>query len=110
MSFLFSKSYKVPILVNPKTIPTPRICPKAIAPTNAGMLSGKPGILGPTKGCLTFKASNTANTQLALIIAPTVGLHTGVAGTVEAVSKIDEIKFCLLCHTNQAVCSELTDN
>jgi AhpD family alkylhydroperoxidase len=30
-----------------------------------------------------------------------VGFHTGVAGTVEAVSKIDEIKFCLLCHTNQ---------
>jgi hypothetical protein len=61
---------------------------------NAGMLMGSMGSLGPTRGFSILKASKTATKQLAPMMSATVGLHSGVAGTVvAAASKIDEIKF-----------------
>jgi hypothetical protein len=60
---------------------------------NAGTLKGSAGILGPTVGFSILKVSSTATKQLMLIIIATLGVHSGVAGTVAAAaSKIDEIK------------------
>jgi hypothetical protein len=57
---------------------------------------GSKGRVGPTLGALVTKVSKRATKLLTLIIIPTVGLHTGVAGTEAAASKIDEIKLFLL--------------
>jgi hypothetical protein len=43
-------------------------------------------------GALLAKLSNSTTKQLALIIIPTVGLHSGVAGTDAAANKIDDNK------------------
>jgi hypothetical protein len=65
-----------------------------MAPTNAGILIGSIGSLGPTKGFSILKVNKSATKQLTLIMIATVGFHSGVAGTVvAAASKIDEIKF-----------------
>jgi len=58
-----------------------------------GILTGSKGICGPTLGYLIAKLSKSTTRLLALIMIPTVGLHTGVAGTdAAAASKIDDIK------------------
>lgn len=60
---------------------------------NAGIVMGSTGSLGPTLGDLIKDVSKRATKQLMLMMIPTVGLHSGVAGTVAAAaSKIDEIK------------------
>jgi hypothetical protein len=38
--------------------------------------------------------NKSTTTLLALIMMPTVGLHTGVTGTDAAANKIDDIKVC----------------
>jgi hypothetical protein len=43
-------------------------------------------------GALLAKLSKSTTKQLALIIIPTVGLHSGVAGTDAAANKIDDNK------------------
>jgi hypothetical protein len=70
------------MLVNPRTIPIPTICPKHIAATNVGMLTGSTGILGPTKGFSILVLSKRITKQLTPIIIAVAGLHAGVAGTV----------------------------
>jgi hypothetical protein len=61
----------------------------------AGILIGSKGTLGPTLAFLLAKVSKSATRLLPLIIAATVGLHSGVAGTdAAAASKIDDIKLC----------------
>ena len=65
---------------------------------NAGILMGSTGNLGPTLGDLIKDVSKRTTKQLTLIMIPTLGFHSGVAGTVvlAAASKIDEIKLFLL--------------
>lgn len=65
---------------------------------NAGRVTGSIGSLGPTLGDLINDVSKRATKQLTLMMIPTVGFHSGVAGTVvaAAASNIDEIKLFLL--------------
>jgi hypothetical protein len=60
---------------------------------NAGRLMESTGNLGPTLGDLINDVSKRTTKQLTLMMIPTVGFHSGVAGTLAAAaSKIDEIK------------------
>jgi hypothetical protein len=54
------------------------------------------GIDGPTLADLSAKVSKSITALLALIMMPTVGLHTGVTGTDAAANKIDDMMVCLL--------------
>lgn len=68
-----------------------------MAATNVGMLTGRIGNLGPTRGFSILVASKRTTKLLTLIMIPTVGFHAGVAGTfAAAASKFDEIKLYLL--------------
>jgi hypothetical protein len=61
---------------------------------NPGTLTGNTGIPGPTLADFSAKVNKSTTTLLALIMMPTVGLHTGVTGTDAAANKIDDIKVC----------------
>ena len=50
---------------------------------NPGTLTGNTGIPGPTLADFSAKVNKSTTTLLALIMMPTVGLHTGVTGTDE---------------------------
>jgi hypothetical protein len=82
------------MLESPKIIPTPRICPKHIAPINVEMLIGNKGILMPTIGFLIVKVSNSAKNEQLLIIIPIVGFQTCVMGTFASVDNNDKFN-CL---------------
>jgi hypothetical protein len=61
------------------------------------MLMGSRGIIGPTLGNLIAKVNKSTTRLQALIITPTIGLHTGVTGIDEVTaSKVDNINLCLL--------------
>jgi len=60
---------------------------------NAGILMGSIGTLGPTRGFSILKVSKRATKELTLMIIPTVGFHSGVAGTEAwTANSIDKIK------------------
>jgi hypothetical protein len=61
---------------------------------NPGTLTGNTGIAGPTLADFRAKVNKSTTALLALIMIPTVGLHTGVTGTDAAANKIDDIKVC----------------
>ncbi len=54
---------------------------------NVGILTGRPGNLGPTLGFSILVDSKRTTMQLMLMIAATVGFHAGVAGTVVAANQ-----------------------
>ncbi|PHJ63310.1 hypothetical protein VF04_14265 [Nostoc linckia z7] len=60
---------------------------------NVGILTGKIGNLGPTKGFSILVLSKRTSRLLTLMMIPTVGVQTGVGGTdAAAANKVDEIK------------------
>jgi hypothetical protein len=61
---------------------------------NPGTLTGNTGIPGPTLADFSAKVNKSTTALLALIMMPTVGLHTGVTGTDAAANKIDDMKVC----------------
>jgi hypothetical protein len=61
---------------------------------NPGTLTGNTGIPGPTLADFSAKVNNNTTALLALIMIPTVGLHTGVTGTDAAANKTDNMKVC----------------
>lgn len=77
-------------------IPTPRICPKHIAATKVGMLMGRMGNLGPTRGLLITDENIKVMMQQIEIAIATLLFHSGVMGTDTAINRFSIKVFLLL--------------